>query len=561
MISYPRSYPWIGLTLILICFVLLVIREHPTNYFGLTADDAVYFSSAKALAQGKGYILANMPETPPATKYPILYSWILSWVWRLNGSFPANLTDATAITVVFGLAFITLSFIFLRGLRGINSAESLLITALCALHPRIIFFSGSIMSDIPFAAMALAAMLLADRAMRPQARGTMACSSGILAVLSMLTRLTGIAVVAGILVTAIARRAWRPLFFFCGCVTPFFAVMVWRLIHTSKSQVSAVYGNVYASSLGWTRMWAYYTSYTQYWRLSVPSGSIFWAMLWNNMNQIVYGISDYFLSPLLVGDAPASRALSTIVTAAIVVGLVRQARRQEVKCAYYVLPFSIAVIALWNYPITERNLLLFLPLFSAGLWIEVKHVFGMLRTVFVVKASTSKRALAGSIGVCILALGGGVAWNYLAGTRTIMAGMGADRVALLDEKRQVYDWITQFTPPSSRIIAYEDASVYLYTGRMSMPPIVFTTAELYEPARLDQTLDHLFDVAGAIRADYWLVSDDDFDREWPLAAQKAHERMAELGRNLPLAFRSRGGRVSIYSLECMKARSDPTCRQ
>ena len=240
MIAYRRWYPWIGLTLILICFVILVIREHPTNYFGLTADDAVYFSSAKALAQGKGYILANLPGTPPATKYPILYSWILSWVWRLNGSFPANLTDATAITVVFGLAFISLSFIFLRGLRGINSAESLLITAFCAFHPRIIFFSGSIMSDIPFAAMALAAMLLADRAMRPQARGTLACSSGILAVLSILTRLTGIAVVAGILVTAIARRAWRPLFFFCGCVTPFFAVMAWRLTRVSKSQVSAV---------------------------------------------------------------------------------------------------------------------------------------------------------------------------------------------------------------------------------------------------------------------------------------------------------------------------------
>lgn len=557
MIAYRRWYPWIGLTLILICFVILVIREHPTNFFGLTADDAVYFSSAKALAQGKGYILANLPGTPPATKYPILYSWILSWVWRLNGSFPANLRDATAVSVVFGLAFISLSFIFLRGLRGINTAESLLITAFCALHPRIIFFSGSIMSDIPFAALALAAMLLADRAMRSQTGGTMACSSGILAVFSMLTRLTGIGVVAGILVTAIARRAWRPLVVFCASITPFFAVMAWRLTRVSKPQIS----DLHTSSLGWTRMWAYYTNYIQFWRMSVPSGSIFWSMLWNNLNQIVYGISDYFLSPLLVGEAPASRALSSVVTATIVVGLIRQARRQEAKCLYYVLPLFIAIIALWNYPITERNLLLFVPLFSAGLWIEGKHVFAMLREVFVVRASISKRVLAGFIGASILALSAGMAWNYLAGTRRIMALTGADRASLLNEKRQVYDWITQFTPPSSRIIAYEDASVYLYTGRTAMLPIVFTTAEIYEPARLDQTLEHLFDVAQAIQADYWLVSDDDFAREWPIAAQKAHERMAELFRILPLAFRSSGGRVSIYSLECMKAGTDPTCQR
>jgi hypothetical protein len=141
-----------------------------------------------------------------------------------------------------------------------------------------------------------------------------------------------------------------------------------------------------------------------------------------------------------------------------------------------------------------------------------------------------------------------------------MAKTGAYRVALLDEKREVYDWIASSTPSNTRIIAYEDASVYLYTLRVTMPPIVFTTAELYEPARLDQTLNHIADVAEAISADYWLVSVDDFDLESSIAAEKARARMAELRRALPLAFRSHGGRVSIYSLQCVRNQNDPECQ-
>lgn len=556
MIFRGRAFPWIGLAVILICFVISIIREHPTNYFGLTGDDAVYFSSAKALAEGKGYVLPNLPGAPPATKYPILYSWLLSWAWRVNGSFPVNLREATAITVVFGLAFITLALVFLRRLAGIGNAEVLFITAFCALHPRVIFFSGAVMSDIPFAALALAAMLAADRAMHPKTKDTSAFSSGILAGLSMLMRLSGVAVVAGILVTAMARRAWRQLLVFCGCMAPFFAWIVWQQTAVPKSRIAAFNG----SNLGWTRMWAYYTSYAEFWRISVPNKSVFWAMLSSNVTQIVLGASDYFLSPLLVRNTLGSRALSAIVTAAIVAGLVRHAHREEWKCIHYVLPFYVAVIVLWNYPITERNFILFLPLFSAGLWIEGKHLLGLLRAAFGGAASPAERVLAASIGLAVVALSGGMAWNYLSGSRTVIARTGAYRVALRDEKREVYDWISHFTPSSARIIAYEDASAYLYTGRLAMPPVVFTTAELYEPARLEQTMDHMTDVARAIRADYWLVSADDFDLEWSTAGQKARDRVAELGRTWPLAFRSRGGHVRIYPLQCMNDPNGPGCQ-
>ena len=89
---------WLGLAGIAILYLAAIVRLHPANFFGVTQDDTIYFSSARALTAGSGYVLPSVPGTPPATKYPILYPWILSWVWRWNPSFPANLRDALGIT-------------------------------------------------------------------------------------------------------------------------------------------------------------------------------------------------------------------------------------------------------------------------------------------------------------------------------------------------------------------------------------------------------------------------------------------------------------------------------
>jgi hypothetical protein len=49
---------------------------------GVFHDDAIYTLTAKALAEGEGYRLINLPDAPPQTKYPILYPAILATVWR-----------------------------------------------------------------------------------------------------------------------------------------------------------------------------------------------------------------------------------------------------------------------------------------------------------------------------------------------------------------------------------------------------------------------------------------------------------------------------------------------
>lgn len=553
-----RALHWFGLTLILIIYTVSIARRTPAVYFGLYHDDSIYFSSAKALAEGKGYILPSLPGTPAATKYPVLYPWILSWVWRWNPSFPENLASAVAVTVAFGIWFVTATFLFLRGLAGIGDAEALFLTALCAFHPLVLFHSASVLSEIPFSALALTAVLIADRAMRRSAGNPVVVGCAILVGLSLLVRVMGVPIAAGIAVSAVWRRTWRQLIVFCGCVGPCFAALAWRVIfpHAPTPPVS----EPAASSFGWVRTWTYYTNYLGFWRLSVPSLQVLGAMLKNNALMLLRGPSDYFLDPLLVRDTLMGRALMTLVTAAILAGIVRQARRQEWKPIHFALPFYLGVLLLWNYPFGDRFLLPFLPLFVAGLWIEGEFLLGMARATIVKHRPMTEQILAAALGVGVAALSFGMVLNYVGGMRRSIDDKMKDRAALLQEKRESYDWLIRSTAPDVRVIAYEDVTVFLYTGRTAIRPTMFTTAEFYDPARLQVSLAHLTDVAKAVEGDYWLTSDDDFDVDWPDATRRATNRMTEIEHVLPRVFRSREGRVSIYSLQCVRHPDDPSCQ-
>jgi 4-amino-4-deoxy-L-arabinose transferase-like glycosyltransferase len=557
--SYRRALPWLGLALVLVFYVVSILRSHPTNFFGLTQDDTIYFSSAQALAAGKGYILPSIPGTPAATKYPILYPWILSWVWRWNPSFPSNLADAVAVSVVFGCVFLTLAFVFLRTMKGISDAEALFLTAFCALHPLVIFYGGSVLSDIPFAALAFAAMLVADLAMRRDANSAWSVGSAILVGLSMLTRVFGVPVAAGIVVAGLTRRSWRQVFVFCGCVAPFFATVAWRAIcpHLPEAPVTGAA----ASSLGWTRTWVYYTSYLGAWKLGVPNGRAFWAMLGTNAGFILRGPSDIFLSPLLMPDNPYGRALVAIVAVASVAGIIRQARAQEWKPIAFVLPFYLTVILFWNFPDSNnRYFLPCWPLFAAGLWLEARHVLAMVRTTILSPRRPWNKMVGLAFGVAIVALGVGIAWNYMYGMRPLLMEKSGERAAFLEGKRGAYEWLSHNTANNTHLIAYEDVSLYLYTGRAVMSPMAAVITELYEPARLGESLAHMTDLPRAIGAEFWVFSDDDFVNSREDISARAGARMSELERVLPIVYQSEDGRVRIHALGCIQHPEALSCQ-
>ena len=85
----------------LFVFLLLLIpsaryasKNRDMPEFSRLHDDGMLFVSAKSLGEGQGFRIASLPEQPAQTKYPALYPFYLSIVWRLNPHFPDNLNLA-----------------------------------------------------------------------------------------------------------------------------------------------------------------------------------------------------------------------------------------------------------------------------------------------------------------------------------------------------------------------------------------------------------------------------------------------------------------------------------
>jgi hypothetical protein len=545
----PAWLVWLFLSLILAGYVASIVRLHPTNFFGATEDDSIYFSSAKALAEGRGYILPSVPGTPPATKYPILYPLILSAVWKLNPSFPANLPWAIAITVAFGFVYIVTGFFFLRRLQVLHDAEVLLLTAFCAFHPVVLFYSASVLSDIPFAALALVAMLLADSMLKPAARPQFAVLCGVVAGLSMMMRMFGLAIVAGVLLAAVVCRAWKQMLLFAAAVAPFFLFIAWRTVH--RTVTAAPVSADWANSPGWVNAWAYYTSYYSIWKVGVPSAHIFGSIISNNLGLLIIGPADLFLSPLLVTESGFVKTFAALLFFTIVLsGIARQAKIGGWKPIHYILPLYAALIVFWNYPDAgNRFLLPFAFLLVAGAWIELRNIFFLLQIKLFARTSTlPERALAVILSAAVLFVGFVTTLAYTAKDPGKLLWLSQQRGSILTEKREAYQWLAD-KHSREPVLAYEDANVYLYSGQTAMRPVLFATSAMYDSVPLNQSLSHVMDIGSALNASYWLFSQDDYSVDFQKAADALKHCLGPSGpAEMPLAFSSMDGHVVIRSL-------------
>jgi len=330
----------------------------PANFFGRSEDDSVYFSSAKALAEGRGYILPSVPDTPPATKYPVLYPLMLSWIWRWSHSFPANLTGALALNVAFGFGFLFAAFLFFRRIGGFKDTEALVLTAFCALHPWTLLYTANLISEIPFAALALGAIVLASEALRSDRRMAPAAASGVLAGLSILVRAFGLPLASGLSVAILLRGGWRKSMAFAACAFPFFGVFAWRSIVVTPAAAP-----ISASSCSpvWNMTWMYYTSYLNFWRADVLQGHVIWQMLKEHLIFLMIQPGSYFFDPYLARLGTVAFVLPVVLSAAVIRGYLRQTRDEGWGPVPYALAFYCIPILLWDYPSVERFLIPFLP--------------------------------------------------------------------------------------------------------------------------------------------------------------------------------------------------------
>ena len=520
--------------LLLAVFVAVSASRYSPAAFGGLHDDSLYFSAAKSLAEGDGYRIASLPGEPPQTKYPILYPWLLSWVWRIDPQFPQNLQAAFWLNLAFGCGLVVAGMAALRRL-GCGRLEALVLGVAFALHPYTVHWTGLLLSDVLFAAVALGAAVLTDDFCRRGGRWR-AGAAIVLMTAAVLTRSQGAAFAWGLAAFALLRR--RP-----GFATALAATAAPALLPL-VSPVAVVSGPP-----GFVQNYLYYTSYAAFWKLSNPDWGAIADQIWVSAGELIkHPGAVVFLFPS-GGFAPLGlRMLATVLTAAVVKGAVARARRSGWSAQHAAFLATVPVVLLWNYALLERFLLPFFPLYLAGAAEELRNLLTAVRTVWRDRRPLLERALAAGFAAAIAALAGTAAYRYAIDTPSFLAGEAARRQTLARAKAQAYEWLAANAPAGSRVVSYEDAALFLNIHLQGMRPASFSTEAFVRQRTdvLDRDLSRLGDTAQAIRARYWLVAADDFELEGAAPTMRRAVDRLLAGEN-PV-FASADGYVRLYKL-------------
>ena len=536
----------LGLAAGVITFLTAANLCWSAEWFGRFHDDSIYLSSAKALAGGEGYVMPSVPGEPPQTKYPPLYPWLLSLVWHIWPSFPQNLVPAFWINALAGAAFFLVCFFVLRQL-GIGQAPALGLAAVCGFHPTTLQLATTLLSDLLFMALAVGSSALAWAAagrFGGRRIPNLWLLAGAVAALAVMTRSIGIAFVLALACFAGWRKSYRPAFLalFAGLIV-FGACMAWSWENRTAFDVGS------AGLGGYEQSRLFYGSYLGFWLHCVPDWATFQFMAEFNAKELLkHPAAVSFLLPVVGFEGGFLQAVAIALSLGIAKGAFGLARLNGLHPLHLALFFTVPVTIVWNYTLLDRFLLPFLPLFVAGAYHEIKSILESVVEVFRSRKPIVDRVVSGILASALAWLVLFAAIGYLwRAPRGLLSGHRA-RASLAVEKRQAYRWIRENTKRSDRFISYEDAALWLHTGRQALRPMIFSTAAFYRQDKgiVERDLTRFMDTASAIEAGYWMVAEDDY--QLASASEMIGEHVDRLLPSYSKVFETGGGKVKIYKL-------------
>ncbi len=530
--------------LIAVAYLALSWSSYSPALFGRMHDDSLYFSAAKAIAEGRGSILPSLPGEPDQTKYPPLYPALLSLVWRAAPDFPENLAWAWRLNLLFGVLMIPAAVAALRGV-GCGGRETALLTALFALHPTTIALSNDVLSDIPFTAFALAAVAAGDRALRNPAahpgpafdRRLWALAVG-LVWLAVGLRTAGVAIAAGLAAAALLRRRFLAAAVALTALSP-------PLVKALAGAAGAA-GNTAAARNGFEQTWLYYTSYAGFWRFSAPDFDAVWAQLNFNLVELLkHPAVACFLLPVQGFVSPLAQVVSISLSAAVLHGVWARAQGRGWSVWHLSALAFIPIVLLWNFTLMDRFWLPFAPLLLAGASFELRSLAAALRTTM---RSGLDQRIAGALLASLIAgllLYGGLRYAWQA--RRESAARLEARLEAGDAKHEAYRWLASHAD-GRPVIVYEDAHAYLHSGVQGMRPLQVSPQSFYQQSRevFERDAARLGDAAAALGASFWVVAPDDYALESQMDELREATRL--LLADEPVVFASGDGSVRIHEL-------------
>jgi hypothetical protein len=427
---------------------------------GIWQDDSTYLITAQALAEGSGYRHVETPGEPLQTKYPILFPALLAGVFFFFPDYPGNLWLLLAPGALLAGAFVVLSALYLRRVLDEPSPWIAVAVGLAALSPEIFSLVRFAMSDLPYACLAVAALLCLDLSDDPEAssrrhRGLLA-AGGVLIGAAVLTRSFGLTLALAALATLLLRRRAVDAALL-GAVVVGMALPWWLW----QAAATTANGAMQTSPTD-----AYDLSYGL-WLPSSPAE--LWRAVHQNFFRTIYGLSYYQLSlpsgwvqgaiRATSGKIVLIHAVCYATVALLGVGFLTSARRSLRTLHVYALFYGGAILV-WPFD-PYRFLVGWTPFL-------IYFLISGLRFMTASLGSSNRPAWlskAPAVALCV------VLFVWFVQEDALILGSSPERIYVLRKQvdrsghDEVTEWLRAHTRPGDIVATNDTADFYLAVGR------------------------------------------------------------------------------------------------
>jgi hypothetical protein len=502
---------------------------------GLFHDDGIYTVVAKSLYQGEGYQIISLPGEPLETKYPFLYSYVLSWIWWLNPNFPQNIVAFKALNVIALIAIFFLSLVFYQRQCGVFGIGAIVFSLLVCANPVIFTFTDYVISDLLFVVLALAALTVAASDQETPARMLTVLLLGIVTGLACLTRLAAAPLVLAGSVYCFTRRSWRVLVGFIGITALFTAPWFLWTAHIPQPAPDSLF--------------AYYAKYDFTGAGMSEFGASLrphWPVVSGNARYLVDSLEMLYLTPLLPG-------LNFFVFGLTLVGMIKSLHREELFHWSFFLS-SMALLLIWPFH-PGRYMAPLVPLLVLFLFRGMRMVEIWITTSL--WESWSKNFLA-KLAWCPAALILIVIGVWLSGFVLVRndqstRGLYGNRVpygwAGFEES---FAWIRAHVPPDALLATAYDPMYYLYTGRRAIRPALHRPATYFYPYGRAKpnvgSVDEIRPQLDQLKAKYLIIDPLDGYAERSATSRLFEQLVLAYGDKAKNVFTSSDGKHRIYAL-------------
>jgi|RhiMetdeSRZDD1v2_1073273.scaffolds.fasta_scaffold28467_5 hypothetical protein len=527
-------------------FVLLVILVHLiisfllSNPFGLElfSDAGDYVTLAKSLATTGEYKLISLPGEPYHTKYPILFPWILSLVWRVAPNFPSNVAYMHWVIIVFSTGFLFLLIFLLPKLSILDPPRQLLVIGLCGLNPALIYASTTIMSEAPYLFFSyLALVMLVELDHRPGSHIFLFLSAVCLAS-TFLVRVVGITLLGASMLHLASKRRWmdacKLLALTMTMLLPWF---YWCQIHNETGRFPEYVFN---------------TNYLSDFRQLLEARGL-GDFLSKNIIVILIGIPKLLFYPFqsdlrILTYLTAWAGLP--ILALLLLGFLRCFRGGVNHIIHWYSLSYLAMLLVWPYPSGERLLVPLLPFFYLFVSTEVLEITRRARIYFNRESPVSGRWNPGALLLIPLVLLT-IASVISLGLHTVKFGFStAETVKSYEAQNKELmasiQWLKEQTQPSDSVMAYFYPIYFLQTGRKTAPISFDPKRKLLEPLFLDAPIQkhHI---------KYLVVGDSDFGVYTPDVVRAMRQELRRVitspkGLVFERVFKGEQGKYEIYRI-------------